>query len=202
MNIDHRRRQRGSSLIIVILIVALLAAIGIPLLTMTRMGRTIAGSARTHEEAFNAAEAGFENARLLIDGFFSTGVWTGFAGHYLTQPTGIDVPADAEGNPNASYFRRRSDQDLLAAFDSDGDGTANVPNLLAFHQTFGVDGRGATVPRVTYTVFLIDDEAGGGTSDPSDALLVSIGTVRSGNRILDSVRLEILIGFEIKNPVP
>lgn len=202
MSAAMQKQRRGSSLIVVILIVALLAGIGIPLLTMTRLGRTIAGSTRTHEEAFNAAEAGFESARLLIDGFFSTGAWTSFTGHYLTQPTGIDVPADVEGNPNASYFRRRSDQDLLAAFDPSGDGTADVPNLIAFQQTFGVDGRGETIPRITYTVFLIDDEAGGGTSDPSDALLVSIGSVRAGNRILDSVRLEILLGFEIKNPVP
>jgi hypothetical protein len=197
MNVDNRRRQRGSSLIVVLLIVAFLAGVGIPLLTLTRLNHTIAGSTRAHEEAFNAAEAGFENGRLLVESWLSGGTWTGFTGHYVTQPTGIDLPTDASGNPNAAYFRRRTDQELLASFDPDSDGTANVSNLIAFQQAFAVDGQGQTVTRVTYTVFLINDEAGAGTSDPSDALLVSIGTVRAGNRILDSVRLEILLGFEI-----
>jgi hypothetical protein len=191
------RQRPGASLIVVILIVAFLAGVGIPLLTLTRIGSTIAGSSRTHEEAFNAAEAGFESARLQIEDWLASGAWAGFTGHYLTQPTGIDRAHGTGGTPNPQYFRRLTDRELLEAIDTDGDGTPNVSNLIAFNQTFATDGRGETVARVTYTVFLIDDEAGSGSGDPSDALLVAIGTVRAGSRILDSVRLEILLGFQV-----
>jgi hypothetical protein len=197
MSTALRRQRPGSSLIVIILIVVFLAGVGIPLLTLTRMGNTIAGSSRTHEEAFNAAEAGFESARLLIEDWFASGTWGGFTGHYLVQPTGIDRPKATGGSPNPQYFRRLTDRELLEAFDTDGDGTPNVSNLIAFNQTFAVDGRGETIARVTFTVFLIDDEAGSAATDPSDALLVAIGTVRAGNRILDSVRLEILLGIQV-----
>jgi hypothetical protein len=197
MNASLHGQRPGASLIVVILVVALLAGVGIPLLTLTRMSPTIAGSSRTHEEAFNAAEAGFESARLQIEDWFASGAWSGFTGHYLVQPTGIDRAIGSGGTPNAQYFRRLTDLDLLSAFDPEGDGTPNVSNLVAFHQTYAVDGRGETIARVTFTVFLIDDEAGSAATDPSDALLVAIGTVRAGNRILDSVRLEILLGIQV-----
>jgi hypothetical protein len=189
-----RRRERGAGLIIVIMVIAFLISVGVPLLLLTSNGPKVSGSFRLHDEALNAAEAGFDAARAAIEGFFSAGSWINFTGHYVTQPTNIDIPLDAGGNPNAAYFRRQTDQALLSAFDSNGDGTPEVANLLAFQQTFATDGQGNTDPRYAYTVFLINDEAGAGTADPADALLICIGVVRAGTRILDSVRLEIKVG--------
>lgn len=194
MTIVRRRRENGSGLIIVILIVALLLGIGIPLLTLTSMNPKASGSLRYHEEAFNAAEAGFDAARLLIENQMATGTWTDFAGHYLTQPTGIDQPM-IDGAPNAAYFRRLTDQALLLALDANADGAADDPNILYFHQTFATDENGQTDLRYTYSVFLVGGQAGGGTANPTDALIVAIGAVRAGSRILDSVRLEILVGL-------
>ncbi len=190
-----KRREAGAGLIVIILIIAFLVAIGIPLLTLTSAGSKTSGSFRLHDEAFNAAEAGFDAARKWIDGQFAAGQWTNFTGHYLIQPTGIDLPFDASGNPNAAYFRRKTDKELLTSFDTNGDGTAEVANLLAFQQTFALDGQGNTDTRWAYTAFLINDEAGAGAVDPADALLVVIGVVRSGSRILDSVRLEVMVGL-------
>jgi len=198
----HRRREKGSGLIIVILIVALLIGIGVPLLTLTGMSPKVSGSLRDHEEAFNAAEAGFDAARLAIEQYLANGQWTSFAGHTLTQPTGIDLPLDLNLNPNPFYFRLRTDAELLQSFDTNGDGTPEVANLLFFHQTYATDEQGGIDIRYTYTVFLIDDEASGGTADSSDAILVSIGTVRSGARVLDSVRLEIVLAFQTGGPNP
>ena len=45
-------------------------------------------------------------------------------------------------------------------------------------------------------MFLIDDEAGSPTPDVTDVMLVCIGVVRSGNRILATSRLEVLLGLE------
>jgi len=190
----NRRREQGSGLIVVIMVVALLVGIGIPLLTLTNMSPKVSGSMRHHEEAFNAAEAGFDAARLVIEYYLSYNEWNDFAGHYLTLPLGIDIPT-VLGLPNPAYFRAQTDQELLQAFDLNGDGTPNVPNLIFFHQTFAKDGQGQTDARYTYTVFLINNEAGAGLPNNADALLVSIGTVRAGTRILDSVRLEILVAF-------
>jgi hypothetical protein len=190
-----KRREAGAGLIVVILIIAFLVAIGIPLLTLTSAGSKTSGSFRLHDEAFNAAEAGFEAARKWIDGQFAANQWVNFSGHYLIQPTGIDIPFDVSGNPNAAYFRRKTDQELLSSFDTNGDGVAEVTNLIYFRQTFALDGQGNTDTRWDYTVFLINDEAGGGTVDAADALLVAIGVVRSGTRILDSVRLEVQVGL-------
>jgi hypothetical protein len=44
-------------------------------------------------------------------------------------------------------------------------------------------------------VFLIDDEAGGGVADATDAILVCIGTVELGNTIT-TTRLEIELVLE------
>jgi len=190
-----KRREAGAGLIIVILIIAFLIAVGIPLLTLTGAGPKISGSFRLHDEAFNAAEAGFEAARKLIDSQIAMGQWTNFAGRYLIQPTGIDIPFNASGNVNTGYFRRKTDQELLSLFDTNGDGTAEVANLLYFQQTFARDGQGNIDLRYTYTVFIINDEAGGAAVDATDALMVCIGVVRSGSRILDTSRLEIEVAI-------
>ena len=47
----------------------------------------------------------------------------------------------------------------------------------------------------TNRAFLINDEAAGGAADPNDVLLVVIGVVRSGSRILATTRLEIVLAY-------
>ncbi len=192
----RRNRERGSTLVIVLLVCALLAGIGIPLLTLTNMSPKISGGMRFHEQAFNAAEAGAEAARLFIEGMMDDGFWEDFTGHYVTNPAGIDLPQAAGGGPNAMYFRRLTDGELLHWLDQDGDGAPDVSHVLFFHQTFASDVHGALDPRFVYTAFLIDDEAGAAVQDPSDAILVVIGCVRVGTKIADSVRLEIELAFE------
>jgi hypothetical protein len=58
-------------------------------------------------------------------------------------------------------------------------------------QAFATDELGQTDVRLSATAFLINKQAGGGAPDPNTALLVVIGVVRSGTRILASTRLEI-----------
>lgn len=196
----ERRAERGSTLVIVLLICALLAGIGIPLLTLTNMSPKISGGMRFHEQAFNAAEAGAEAARLYIEEMMDQGYWEDFTGHYVTNPTGIDQPLDALDAPNAMYFRRLSDGELLHWLDQDGDGAPDVSHILYFHQTFATDAQGALDPRFVFTAFLINDEAGAAAADPMDAILVVIGCVRVGARIADSVRLELELVFESESP--
>lgn len=191
-----RNRERGSGLFIVILIAAGMAALGFTLLSLTTMGPKISGGLRSQEEAFNAAEAGFNAARVAIEDLFSFGTWTSFAGHYLTQPSNLGLPFILEA-PNPGYFRRLTDEELLLAFDPGKDGTADYSPFIYFQQTFALDETSATDLRLTYTAFLIDDEAGGGIADPSDALLVVIGVVRAGTRILSTSRLEIGLAFQL-----
>jgi hypothetical protein len=192
-----RRHEQGSGLFIVILIAACLAAMGLSLLTLTAMGPKMSGGLRTQEEAFNAAEAGFDAARAEIEDHFAVGDWTDFTGRTLTVPTGIDIAFNA-GVANAAYFRRKTDDELMLLFDAAGDGTPDVAPLVFFRQTFAQTGAGAVDTRLVYTAFLIDDEAGGGTTDPSDALLVVIGEVRQGTRTLASTRLEIGLSYQVQ----
>jgi len=190
MKTAGRKRERGAGLFIVIIIAAGLAAIGITLVSLTAMGPKLSGGLRSQEEAFNAAEAGFESARTAIENNLSLGSWPNFAGRYLVQPTGIDQPFIST-TPNPAYFRRQTDEELLASFDTNGDGTPDVANLLFFNQTFALDEQGQTDLRLCATAFLINKQAGGGGNDANTALLVIIGAVRAGSRILATARLEI-----------
>ncbi|MCX6566322.1 MAG: PilX N-terminal domain-containing pilus assembly protein [Candidatus Aminicenantes bacterium] len=192
--VTARKRERGAGLFIVIILVAGLAALGVSLLTLTSMGPKMSGGLRSQEEAFNAAEAGFNTVHSLIKGYFSGGTWLNFDGHYLTQPSNIALPF-ISGAVNPSYFRRMTDEEILLALDPEKDGTANYAPLLAFQQTFATNESGATDTRLAYTAFLINDEAAGGAADPNDVLLVVIGVVRSGTRILASTRLEIVLQY-------
>jgi hypothetical protein len=184
------QHERGAGLFIVILISAGLAAIGITLVSLTSMGPKLSGGMRSQEEAFNAAEAGFESARLMIDNYLSMGSWGNFTGRYLSQPTGIDIPL-ISGAKNPLYFRNLTDAELLASFDTNGDGTAEVAPLLFFNQTFALNESGQTDVRLCATAFLINKQAGAGIPDPNSALLVVIGVVRAGSRILATTRLEV-----------
>jgi len=190
-----RRRERGVGLILVFLVAAFMAALGLSLVTLTMMGPKMSGGVRQQEEAFNAAEAGFDAARVVIENHLAAGEWTSFTGHTLAQPAGFDIPF-ISGAANPAYFKRLTDEEILQAFDSGGDGTADVSPLLFFRQTFARDENGAVDPRLAYTAFLIDEEAGGGDPDPGDVHMIVIGEVRAGTRILATTRLAIVLAFQ------
>ena len=166
-----------------------LLGIGLVLLTVTSTGSKVAGNIRTQQQAFNAAEAGFDSAKIAIESSFSNEFWTSFFGHYLTEPAGIDDPL------SVSYFRRLTDQEILNYIDPEGDGAPNVANVIFCRQIYVPAEGGGLNPRFTFTAFLIDDEAGGGTPDANDTLLVCIGSVGTGSN-MTTTRLEIEIEIE------
>ena len=183
-------REKGSGLIIVILVMSFLVTVGIAVITVTGVGSRVAGNLRAQHQAFNAAEAGFDAAWIAVEDSFLDEAWTSFDSHYLVDPTGIDLPLDD------NYFRKLTDLELLALLDSDDDGTPDYNNIIFFKQEFISAQGGGTDPRYTYTAFLIDDERGGGTSDPGDVLLVCIGTAGTGPTMSTS-RLEVVLAVEL-----
>lgn len=194
-----KRAERGSGLIVIIIVIAFLLTIGVMVVTVTSTGPKVSGNVRNQEEAFNAAEAGFDASRIQMDNLFLNGTWFSFDGHYLEQPAGIDMPT-LGGVFNPLYFRSLSDEELLGLIDPDGDGLPDLPNTIFFQQPFTKTSLGADDLRYTYTTFLINDEAGAGTYDSSDVLLVSIGVVRAGTRVLATSRLEIEFALQGTNP--
>jgi len=180
------KARPGFGLIVVILVLAFLLSVGIGLLSLTGAGPKLAGNIRSQEQALNAAEAGFELSWAQLEFAFNNGEMTSFDGQYLTSPTGIDLPSEA------NYFRKLTDLELLDLLDVDKDGQADYPNVLFFRDTFQPLG---TENILTYTIFLIDDEAGGGTPDNTDAMMICIGTAGSGSGLTTS-RLEIAIAVE------
>ncbi len=185
----HSGKERGSGLIVVIVVMTFLVTIGVGLVTITGIGSRVAGNVRAQQEAFNAAEAGFDLAWIAVEDTFLNGSWLNFDGHYLTEPAGIDLPQDA------NYFRKLTDLEMLNALDSDGDGNPDYANVIFYKVEFIPAQGGGTDPRYTYTAFLIDDEAVGGTPDPDDALLVCIGTAGTGPKMSTS-RLEVVLAIE------
>jgi hypothetical protein len=179
-------REKGSGLIVVILVMAFLVTVGIAVITVTGVGSRVAGNLRQQHNAFNAAEAGFDAAWIAIEDLFINESWINFEGHYLVDPTGIDIPQDV------NYFRKLSDLELLNLLDSNGDGTPDYGNLIFFKQQFVPAQGGGTDPRYTYTAFLMDDERGGVASDPLDALLVCVGTSGTGSAMTTS-RIEVVL---------
>lgn len=183
-SLEGNSRERGFGLMLVIILIAFLMTLGITMLSITGTGIKVAGNTRLQEQAFNAAEAGFDSAWASLEQTFSRGTWISFAGHYMTEPAGIDLPS------SFLYFRRKTDEEIFAFIDPDGDGTPNVNNVLYYRQPFLQDSGGSLKTNITYTVFLIDDEAGGVTPDSSDALMVCIGTVGTGSQ-MTTARIEI-----------
>jgi len=178
----------GFTLIIVILVIAFLLSVGIALLSVTGAGPRLAANVRSQEQALNAAEAGFDMAWETLEAAFTNGEYVSFDGQYLRDPAGVDLPQ------SENYFRRKTDPEMLYLLDADLDGVADYPGVLFLKETFHPLGS-IQNPLLTYTVFLIDDEAGGGAPDNTDVLLVCIGTSGSGPSLTTS-RLEILIGVE------
>lgn len=187
--VRRNRRERGVGLIIIVMILAFMLSVGLALTSITRSGPTVSANIRLQEEAFQAAEAGFDHAWVAIEDHFAGGAWTSFDGHYLSEPAGIDLPADL------NYFRKKTDLELMAMLDQDGDGAADYPNTVYFQQPY-IPGEAGLDARFTYTAFLIDDEAGGGVADPGDALLILIGIRRSGGEVT-TARLEVGVAIEL-----
>ncbi len=160
----RRSRERGSGLIVVIMVVAFMLAVGMLLLTVTGTSPKAADSVRLQGMAFDAAEAGFNAAWVVLNDNFLNRVSTNFAGQYRTNfggATGLDDPA----SPN--YFRGLTDEQIVA--DIAADNTAANPALFSSEPL-------ATDPRCAFTVFLINDEAPGTiTADDNDCILVCIG---------------------------
>jgi len=187
--LQHARHERGSGLIIVILVLAFLLSVGTALISVTGINSKVAGNIRTQQQAFNAAEAGFDSAQMTIEDSFINELWISFDGHYLTEPTGIDDPL------SVFYFRKLTDKEILNIVDPGEDGVPDVENIIFCRQTYASAEGGGLDPRFRFTAFLIDDEAGTGTTDPNDALLVCIGSVGTGSN-MTTTRLEIEIEIE------
>jgi hypothetical protein len=187
---DKPEHERGMGLIVVILVLAFMLTVGIVLVTITSTGTKVTANIRWQAQAFNAAEAGFDSAYLAIEDFFYGESWTSFDGHYLIDPAGIDIPLDDY------YFRKKTDAEVLALLDPTGDGNPDYDNVIFYKIPFIPDGAGGYDTRYTYTVFLIDDEKGGGLADPGDVLMVCIGAVQLGDALISS-RVEVELVIEL-----
>lgn len=161
---NDRGRERGSGLIVIIMIVAFMLAVGMLLVTVTGTSPKAADSMRLQGMAFDAAEAGFNAAWIILNDQFLNRVISDFGAQYRTSfagAPGLDDPA----SPN--YFRSLTDEQLVA--DVAADNTAANPALFSSEPL-------ATDPRCSFTVFLINDEAPGTiAADDRDCILVCIG---------------------------
>lgn len=203
MKMAKKKQPKGSGLIAVILVLAFMLTVGVAVLTVTSSGPKVSASMRYQEEAFNAAEAGFDAARMTIEDSIAAGSWGSFADHYLTSPDGIDIPFLNMNlaTPNPLYFRRLTDEQILRLLDQNSDGQADNPlQVVFFEEPFVYDRNGNLDLRYRYTVFIIDDEAGFNTTDPKDFLMVCIGVVRSGPEITDRILATCRLEIEIELP--
>jgi hypothetical protein len=189
------RHDKGVGLIVVIMIMAFMLSVGLVLIKTTTTGKKVSANVRNQHQAFNAAEAGFDAAKMAIDAFFVDSTWINFDGWTLTEPDNIDLPTTDGITINPNYFRCLTDIQILNKLDVDGDGSSDYGYVLFFKWPYILDESGDLDPRFTYTVFLIDDEASGGTQDANDVLMVCIGTQGTGKNMTTS-RLEIEIAIE------
>ncbi|HEX2694900.1 MAG TPA: PilX N-terminal domain-containing pilus assembly protein, partial [Acidobacteriota bacterium] len=137
-----KRTERGSGLIVIIVVIAFLLTVGVLVVTVTSTGPKVSGNVRNQEEAFNAAEAGFDASRKQVESNLSDGTWESFDGHYLEEPAGIDLPTIGNAM-NPLYFRSLSDEVLLGLIDTNGDGVADVSNVIFCRQPFTTTQLGA-----------------------------------------------------------
>ncbi len=182
IHVHARTKESGVSLIIVILVMVFMLTVGIALMTITSTGAAVAGNIRVQEQAFNAAEAGFDAAwKSLNDALGGSGL-SDFSTLYRTTYNGQPGLDDANVlSPNyANYFRRLTDQQLVA------DVARHNDNYLFDSEPMPDD------PRFTYTCFIVKTTANGETPDPMRAVLVCIG---KGPRSSYS-RLEILVQMQ------
>jgi len=184
VRVPSQNPERGASLLIVILIMAFMLGVGVAILTVSGVSSKVSGSVREQEEAFNAAEAGFETARMAIERSLLDGTWANLGDNCLTAPAGIEIPIDD------AYYRRQSD---LALVQTLAEGT---PGVLFKDHAFLKTAAGEDDLTRTFTVFLIEDDAGAAVPDPNDVMMVCIGVIRAGSRVLATSRIEVLIGLE------
>ncbi len=187
-------RENGIGLIIIILVLAFLASVGTALLTVTDIGKKVSGNIRWQEEAFNAAETGFDTAWAMLENAFTAGGWTSFDGQYLNVPAGIDDPDITKAVSQQYYFRRLTDRELLNVFVTNNI-DQNTTGMLFYSEPYILTAGGSLDPLYTYTVFLIDDEVGMNLTDATDVLIVCIGTAGTGNNMV-TARVEALIAIE------
>jgi len=154
-------RERGSALIVIIMVVAFMLAVGMLLLTITGTSPKASESMRLQGMAFDAAEAGFNAAWVILNDNFLNKVYSTFNAQYRTNyggAPGLDDPL------SPSYFRGLTDEQIVA------DVAADPTNALFNSEPLVTD------PRCTFTVFLINDEAPGTiAADDRDCILVCIG---------------------------
>lgn len=182
------KKNSGVSLIIVILVMAFMLTIGIFLMTITSTGPGVAGNMRLQEQAFNAAEAGFDAAWRYLNDNLSAGGVVDFSPLYRTTYNGMSG-LDNPDPLNPYYFRKLTDQQLWNDVIAHPDNSN--PTISAFYFNFTAQ----PMPddsRFSYTCFLINDEAAGMTLDQTDSILVCIG---KGPRNTYS-RLEVVIQIQ------
>ena len=165
------KKNSGVSLIIVILVMAFMLTIGIFLMTITSTGPGVAGNMRLQEQAFNAAEAGFDSAWRYLNSGIGAGGLNDFSPLYRTTYNGVSG-LDNPDPLNPYYFRRLTDQQLWNDVIAHPDNSN--PTVSAFYLNFTAQ----PMPddsRFSYTCFLINDEAAGMTADHTDSIIVCIG---------------------------
>ena len=177
-------RKRGFGLIIVIVVTAFLLVVGLLVAMITNTGSTVASNVRLQEQAFNAAEAGFNAAWTRVEESLIAAGWTNFDGHCLDTPAGIDDPGEPE------YFRKLTDEEFLTTL------TPATNGVVFYKETYAPAAGGGMDVRYSYTVFLVEDDGGGMTVDPSDALLICIGAVQTGDTFT-TARIEV--GLSMQN---
>jgi len=174
------RKDRGTGLIVLIMVIAFLLAVGIILLFVTGTGSEVAGNIRLQERAFNAAEAGFDEVWRYLNENIVSGAILDFSAQYRTDFNGnvnvLDDPADT----NPYYFRKLTDEELVA------DVIKDPANAIFVNQPLPDDNT------LTYTVFLINNEAAGVAQNDMNCIIVCIG--RAGRNTY--VRLEILVEIQ------
>jgi hypothetical protein len=191
---EAKKNEQGIGLIIVILVLSFLASVGMALMTVTSSGNRVSGNMRWQEQAYNAAETGFDAAWAMLENYFTVGGWSSFEGHYLTIPDGIDDPDIRNPNSQQNYFRRLTDEELIYLFEQNGiDETTN--GVLFFKEPYILDQGGNMDNRFTYTVFMIDDEVAFNTSDATDVLVVCIGMAGPPNNEV-TARIEVVLAIE------
>jgi len=185
MKSNKMRKDRGVGLLVLIIVIAFLLSVGLLLLFVTGTGPEVANNVRLQERAFNAAEAGFDEAWRAINDLIISGTWADFAGQYRTKYSTygdvLDIRWSSPQDPNPYYFRRLTDEELVADMVSD---PSNV--LIPYTQL-------PNDSSLSYLVFLINNENEWGfPANDRDCLIVCIG--RAGQNTY--ARIEVVIEIQ------
>jgi len=164
--------ERGVALIVVMLVLAFMAAVGFALVIVTRSGPDVAGNVRWRQRVMAAAESGVDNSLQRINETPDT-----FDNQYRTTFGGL---AGLDDPLSAGYFRKLSDQQLV------DDVLSNPDHYIFASEPMPDDNR------LTYTCFLIDNQAGNPVDAHNQALLVCIGQGPQNTY----VRIEVLLEMQ------